>query len=80
MAIRIAKMSLFHVNSGMVLPSNHSINDRINSNLEARVIEDLVNAPNSVDNPDLTSYLKLEAADNFYPKHIDQTYVITADV
>jgi len=74
--IRIAYIKPFNVRDGVVL-TNTTIDNMINSDTELRMMADIANAPNSVNNPTIINYLQLEANDGFTLSHIDQNIVMT---
>jgi hypothetical protein len=76
--IHVARIALLPVNPlGAVLDKNTAtIAQMTQASTEERVLVD-ADIPNSVGNPTPTEYLKLEAADDYTLRHIDQTYIIT---
>lgn len=82
--IRIARVGFFAINkmTGQKVDKNSpstTINDVLMTEHQHRVIEDLVNAPNSSGNPTVADYLKLEATQDYVVYHMDQTMIVTYD-
>lgn len=80
--IHIARVGFFSVNSktGKFIDKNHpdtKIRDVLRTEHQHRVIADVTNAPNSVDNPTVDDYLRLEAAAGYILRHMDQTMIVT---
>jgi len=78
--VHVARVGLFNVDAtGNIMRKNDpdiSIKQQLTSSLEHLVIED-ASVPNSVGNPTVTEYIKLEATDNFVVHHMDQTMILT---
>jgi len=79
MANRIAYVKLFSIsNNGTVLDnSSTSLSDHMTADTEQRVIEDTTYAPNSVGNPTIAEYIKLEGDEGYSVAHMDQYIIIT---
>lgn len=77
----VAELSLFQVDpvSGRVYQRGHdqlTIKEALVFNTEHRLVSDN-NNPNTVDNPDLKTYLEREATDGFAATTVNQSMVIT---
>ncbi len=90
MAIHVAKLQLMHVDSvtGVVFTKDSSklkdftsvktttVSPQRSYSTEFRVIVDATIA-NTAGNPDIPTYLALEAGSGYKFAHMDQTYIIT---
>lgn len=82
--IHIARVAFLAVNktTGQVIDKNNpntKIKDVLQTEHQHRVLVDVTNAPNSAGNPTVDDYLRLEAAQDFVVKHMDQNMIITYD-
>lgn len=82
MAVHVARISVFTVDSsGNRIDKsrgNHSISTMTNTSMDILVIPD-ASIPNSAGYPNVKTYLEAETADGFEFKHMDQSYIITAE-
>lgn len=77
--IHVTYVNMQNVNSlGVVVKTdgNTPLKQRLDSTMEARVIEDS-NIPNTINSPTIKTYLELEAADDFVAEYISQTMIVT---
>jgi len=78
--IHVARVGLFSVDpAGNIIKKNSpdlQIKQVLNSSMDHLVLEDAT-IPNTSGNPNVTEYLKLEAANDYVLSHINQTMVIT---
>jgi hypothetical protein len=78
--VHVASLSLMNISADGTIyqrgSSNISIKKAINFSTEHRVVVDS-SIPNTANNPDIKTYLELEANDDFEPVQIFQSIIIT---
>ncbi len=82
--IHIARTAFLAINKATGLPVNKSdpatkINDVLKTEHRHVVLPDTTNAPNSAGYPTVDVYLRLEAANNYVLRHLDQNMIVTYD-
>lgn len=73
--VNVAPMKI-STSSGLKLAPSDTIKSHLLSSTEVRVVENQ-SVPNSIGNPTIEEYLRLEALSDYVVYHIDQTYIIT---
>lgn len=82
--IHIARVAFLAVNKNTGVPVDKGdpatkINDVLQTEHRHVILPDTTNAPNSAGHPTVDAYLRLEAAQDYVVKHLDQNMVITYD-
>lgn len=82
--IHIARTAFLAINRDTGLPVNKNdpttkIKDTLRTEHRHVVLPDTTNAPNSAGYPTVDAYLRLEAAQDYVVKHLDQNMIVTYD-